>query len=221
MNEVVYKSPLFLGLSKDDVNELFEEVVYQLRSYTPGEIIAFGGEECRSLLIVLNGKVKGEMIDYSGRVLKIEDIHPPMPLAVAFLFGKNNRYPVTISATEVTDLLVFPKESVVWMMQRSELFLTNFLNAVSNRAQFISGKLMFLSFKTLKSKLAHYLLELDRLQNRNGKVVLNKSHEELAELFGVTRPSLSRTVRELHQQGIIQARGRDVCIINSKALLRE
>jgi CRP-like cAMP-binding protein len=159
------------------------------------------------------------MIDYSGRVLKIEDIPPPRPLAVAFLFGKNNRFPVTISATEYTELIVLPRNSVVTLMQSSEKFLTNFLNAVSNRAQFISGKLRFLSFKTLKGKIAHYLMELDNLQKHNGRVVLNKSHEELAELFGVARPSLSRALRELHHQGIIEARGRNVRIINLEALL--
>jgi CRP-like cAMP-binding protein len=141
-------------------------------------------------------------------------------LAVAFLFGKNNRYPVTISATEKTELIVLPKHSVVSLMQISEIFLTNFLNAVSNRAQFISGKLRFLSFKTLKGKFAHYLLELDRLQNNNGKIILTHTQEEMAELFGVARPSLSRTLRDLYHQGVIEANRRNIRIIDRKALLR-
>lgn len=219
MYQLLTKSPLFAGIKEDEIKKLFSRIVYQVRSYAKGEIIASGGEECRSLQIVFTGNVKGEMIDYSGRVLKIEDIPPPRPLAVAFLFGKNNRFPVTISATEYTELIVLPRNSVVTLMQSSEKFLTNFLNAVSNRAQFISGKLRFLSFKTLKGKIAHYLMELDSLQNNNGQVVLNKSHEELAELFGVARPSLSRALRELHHQGIIEARGRNVRIINLEALL--
>jgi hypothetical protein len=32
--------------------------------------------------------VKGEMTDYNGKTIKIEDIEAPRPLAVAFLFGK-------------------------------------------------------------------------------------------------------------------------------------
>lgn len=219
MYQLLTKSPLFAGIKEDEIKKLFSRIVYQVRSYAKGEIIASGGEECRSLQIVFTGNVKGEMIDYSGRVLKIEDIPPPRPLAVAFLFGKNNRFPVTISATEYTELIVLPRNSVVTLMQSSETFLTNFLNVVSNRAQFISGKLRFLSFKTLKGKIAHYLMELDNLQKHNGRVVLNKSHEELAELFGVARPSLSRALRELHHQGIIEARGRNVRIINLEALL--
>lgn len=221
MYQLLSKSPLFAGLREDEIKTLFSGIVYQVRSYSKGEIIASGGDECRSLQIVFKGNVKGEMIDYSGRVLKIEDISPPRPLAVAFLFGKNNRYPVTVSAIEYTELIVIPKPSVVTLMQISEVFLTNFLNAVSNRAQFISGKLRFLSFKTLKGKLAHYLMELDRNQKQNGEIRITRTQEELAELFGVARPSLSRTLRALHHQGIIKANGRTVTILNRNALLED
>ena len=57
-------------------------------------------------MIVFNGVVKGEMVDYAGRVIKIEDIPAPGALASAFMFGSNNRFPVNvicISDTEITD----------------------------------------------------------------------------------------------------------------------
>ncbi|MFO8001466.1 MAG: Crp/Fnr family transcriptional regulator [Marinilabilia sp.] len=221
MYNTLAKSPLFSGLSEAQVQELFSKVVYQVRSYAKGEVIATGGEECRVLQIVLQGSVKGEMIDYSGRVLKIEDIGVPRPLAIAFLFGENNRCPVTISANEYTELLVLGKSSVVTLMQNSEVFLTNFLNAVSNRAQFISSKLRFLSFKTIRGKLAHFLMELDRRQKGNGEVTLDKTQEELADLFGVARPSLSRALRALHHEGIIDAQKQHVMILDKEKLFQE
>jgi CRP-like cAMP-binding protein len=76
-----------------------------------------------------------------------------------------------------------------------------------------------LSFKTLKGKLAHYLMDLDRHQKQTGEILIPRTQEELAELFGVARPSLSRTLRELHHQGIIEANGRKVTIIDRNALL--
>lgn len=221
MEEVLTKSPLFSGLNEDRIQDLFSKVVFQTKKYDKGDLIASGGDECRSLMIVIKGSVKGEMVDYSGRVLKIEDIPAPRPLAVAFLFGQNNRFPVSISATEPTELLIIPKQSVVSLMQTSEMFLTNFLNAVSNRAQFISGKLRFLSFKTLKGKLAHYFMELDGQQKQNGEIQLIKTQEELAELFGVARPSLSRTLRNLHHQGLIEASGRKIRILDRDGLLED
>ncbi len=221
MYNTLARSPLFSGLSEAQVQESFTRVVYQIRSYAKGEVIATAGEECRVLQIVLNGSVKGEMIDYSGRVLKIEDIGVPRSLAIAFLFGKNNQCPVTISANEYTELLVLSKTSVVTLMQNSEVFLTNFLNAVSNRAQFISSKLRFLSFKTIRGKLAHFLMDMDRQQKGSGEVTLDKTQEELADLFGVARPSLSRSLRALHHEGIIDAQKQKVVILDRERLMVE
>jgi len=39
-------------------------------------------------MLVIDGKTKGEMIDYSGRIIKIEDIPAPGALAPGFIFGK-------------------------------------------------------------------------------------------------------------------------------------
>ncbi len=213
-------SPLFAGHKENEIQSLIESAGYQVKEFKRGEIIANEGEQCRSLLMVIHGIVKGEMIDFSGRVLKIEDIAAPRPLATAFLFGKDNRYPVTITATETVGILIFPKSSVLNLMQNSEVFLTNFLNAVCNRAQFISDKLRFLSFKSLKSKIGNYLLELQKEQQEGAEIQLKHTHAQLADLFGVARPSLSRSLRDLHRQGVIEAEGKLVRILNREALLR-
>jgi CRP-like cAMP-binding protein len=168
--------------------------------------------------MVIEGNVRGEMMDATGRVLKIEDIGVPRPLAIAFLFGQNNRYPVTITANENSTLLVLPRASVIKLIQSSEVFLTNFMNVISNRAQFITDKLKFHSFQNLRGKLADYLLEL--ASSKAGVIYLTKTHEELGEMFGVARPSLSRTLRELHNEGLINAEGKRIEIIDRNGLMK-
>lgn len=209
--------PLFAGLPIMEIESLMSGIHYQIKQFYADEVVTHHGDACNSLLIVLEGSVRGEMMDASGRVLKIEDIAAPRPLAVAFLFGHNNRYPVTISANENVGILALPKETVIKLMQASERFLINFMNAVSNRAQFISDRLKFHSFRSLKGKIADYLLEADR--HKSGVVFLTQTHEELADLFGVARPSLSRALRELHHEGLIKAEGKRVEIVNRSGLL--
>ena len=48
------------------------------------------------------------------------------------------------------------------MLQKSEKVLVNFVDIVSSRGQFLSNKIKFLSFTTIKGKLAQYLLDLSR-----------------------------------------------------------
>ena len=209
--------PLFKGLSIDQIESSLGKITYQIKTFSKAQTIVLSGEECRNLYIVMEGSVKGEMNDFSGKVIKIEDIESPRPLAVAFLFGKDNHYPVNIVANCDVKLLVIPKESVLQLLQIDRIFLRNYLNVVSNRAQFLSDKLRFLSFRSLKGKLAHYLLNLSG--GKAIEVVLPKSQEELAEMFGVARPSLGRAIREMHNEGIIKASAKFIQIVDNKAMM--
>ena len=65
--------------------------------------------------------------------------------------------------------------------------------------------------------MAQYLLELSKRQQSN-HIELTASHNELSELFGVARPSLSRTIRELDHQELIKAQGKKISILNKDEL---
>ncbi|HOK85707.1 MAG TPA: Crp/Fnr family transcriptional regulator [Tenuifilum sp.] len=218
MNKVIALSPIFRGLTENEVAHLLNETPHTIRSFSKGQTIAQRTEEVRNLCILVEGSVKGEMVDFSGKILKIEEMHAPMPIAHAFLFGENNRYPVDVIALENCKLLYIPQVEFLGLMQKNVQVLTNYLNSISNRAQFLSNKLWFLSFKTIKEKIAHYLLNLSKSEIRT-TLILPKSHQELAEFFGVTRPALARVFSEMQDEGIIHINRREITILNRNKLL--
>jgi len=217
--EVLARCPLFKGIDYEGISQLLEKIPYQIKKYEKGHMIAQSGDECLSLMIMLKGSVKGEMIDFSGKAIKIEDIDPPKPLAIAFLFGENNTSPVNIVANNSVEIFHLPKKSVIALMQISSVFLNNFMNIISSKTQFLSDKIRFLSFQTIRGKIAHYLLQISGPVN--GEIILPKSQEELANMFGVTRPSLGRALRDLHNEKIIEAKGKSVKIINRDLLIKQ
>ena len=77
--------PVFRGISATDAENLLKQVHFQLRKFLKDEIVVVAGESVANLNIVLSGSVRGEMIDYSGKTIKIEDVEAPKPLAAAFL----------------------------------------------------------------------------------------------------------------------------------------
>jgi len=192
MYQKLSNSPVFKGLEPNKIEDLLKSNHYQIKNVAAEQLIAQRDQECSNMIIVLNGSVRGEMLDYSGKVLKVEDIHAPRPIAAAFLFGQNNRYPVDVVSNEDTTLLVIPKDTILKLLQESDIFLKNYLNAISNRAQFLSQRIWFLSFKTIKEKLAQYILSLSKTESKI--VMLPLTQKELAEYFGVTRPSLARAL---------------------------
>jgi len=216
--EILYGSMSFDGISKTELINIFSEIRYGVKKYNKGDVIVMRDEPCNELRFVLTGSVKGEMLDFSGKVVKIEDIAAPRPLASAFLFGKKLTYPVDIIANEKTQILTIPKQDVFLIMEKNRQFLTNFLNNISNRAQFLTRKLFFLSFKTIREKISNYLREQYRIQ---GNVIkLNVTQEALANLFGVTRPSLSRTLGEMSDEGIIKVSRKEIEIIDKAKLFK-
>ena len=214
--EILCQSPIFRGISPEGLRELFSQIHCQVKTYQKNDLIVVGGEICDRLLIIQEGSVKAEMNDYSGKTIKIEDMSAPWPLATAFLFGKENRFPVTVSATSDVEMVSIPKPEFVKLLQMSSLILNNYLNTISTLAQFLSQKLKFLSFKTIRQKIAHYLLEKagDRLQT----VEVPQSQEQLAEMFGVTRPSLARTLGEMVQEGLIETQRRAIKILDKERM---
>jgi CRP-like cAMP-binding protein len=91
------------------------------------------------------------------------------------------------------------------------------MSIISNRAQFLSNKIKFLSFQSIKGKLALYLLERVKMTGSD-TIILDKSQAQLAELFGVTRPSLGRAVRELHEDMLIEAKAKQIKILDKQRL---
>jgi len=210
------RCPVFKGITEEESRLLLSKIHYQLRKFQKDEVVVWGGEPVNNLLIVLSGSVRGEMIDYSGKTVKIEDIEAPKPLAAAFLFGKENRFPVTVTANNEGRILVIPVPEFLKILQMNTQVLENYLNSISSRAQFLSQKLHFLSFKTIKEKMAHFLLQ--QANDRFHSFELKNTQQQLADLFGVTRPSLARVLSDMQADGLIKIEKRTVTLLNKKAL---
>ena len=159
------------------------------------------------------------MIDYSGRLIKVEDITAPRAIAPLFLFGADNRYPVEVTANEATEIFEIPKESVLKLFRRNERFLENYMNLSANYARTLADKLFFMSFKTIRQKLASYLLRISKQQEGN-PILLDRSQQELADYFGVSRPSLARELAHMQDDGPIRTDRKLVHILRKEDLMQ-
>jgi CRP-like cAMP-binding protein len=209
-------SPLFKDITAENIEAIFKSVPFRVRKYQAGLTIAQSGEPVTALIIVLKGLVKGIMVDYAGRVIKIEDIPAPGALASAFIFGKMNRYPVNVIAVADSELLFIDKSDFLKILMSDDKLLINFLNMISNRSQFLSEKIKFLNFKTIKGKLANLLLQ--KSDKDSNMVNLGMTQNDLADFFGVTRPSIARAIGELEKEKFIEAKGRNIRIIDKEGL---
>ena len=219
MIPVLVNNPLFRGITPERLFADLEEISFHTRSYKKGEILAQQGAVCNRLVILTKGSVRGEMIDYSGRLIKVEDIAAPRAIAPLFLFGEENRYPVEVTANEPTEVIELPKSSVLSLFRKNEQFLEIYMNLSANYARTLSDKLFFMSFKTIRQKLASYLLRLYKQQQQT-HITLDRSQQELSDYFGVSRPSLARELAHMQEDGLLIADRKHITILQKEELVR-
>ena len=213
---ILSSSPLFKGLDVNAIELLLAGIPHRIKRFKSGTLVSQSGDPVNSLMIVVSGIVKGEMTDYAGRVIKIEDIPAPGALASAFMFGNNNRFPVNVICVSDTEILIIEKTDFLKLLMNNDMILVNFLNMISNRSQFLSEKIKFLNFRTIKGKLAQYILQ--KAGTEKSIIYLEVTQNDLADFFGVARPSVARALGELETEGLIEAKGKSIRLINRRGL---
>lgn len=214
--DILSRSPLFKGLPPLKIEELLKKVPHRFIRHKKGDVIALRGDPCERLLVLVTGSVRGEMADMNGKTIEVERIPAPRPLAPAFIFGNNNFYPVDVTAERDVTLLSIPKSSLLSLNRLNMEILRNYLDLLSNRTHFLTERLFFMSLKTIRQKFAQYIVNL--LKPGESKVTLPRSHQELSDFFGVSRPSLARVIRELEEEHLIQHNRREIFVMDLEKL---
>ena len=208
--------PLFTEIDMTEQEAFLTRLVSNKNIYEKGQTVARQGDEIKHLYLLVKGTVRTEMITQEGNLLEIEFINAVRPLAPAFMFAQNNRFPVDVITIDECHFLLIPKD--VWLseMMRNETLLTNFLRLNSNMTVFLSQKLQMISIKSLKGKLSLFILEHTTEEKKS--FTLKRNRTQLAEYFGVQRPSLARTISELVEKKIIAIDKREVTVLKRDEL---
>lgn len=214
----IAKTNLFSGLTESEIEEILTGIQVSESSFPKGAILAMQDEPCNRLIFLVKGSVKAEMSDPSGKIVKVEDIEAPNPLAPLFLFGKDSRFPVQVTTRENVTALVIPKNSVLKMLRMNEQLLQNYLDISAFYASALSKKLHLMSFRTIRQKIILYLLNLP--EQKPNCVELDRTQNALAEYFGVSRPALARELRNMQDDGLIELDRKYVSFCNKQKLVQ-
>lgn len=210
--------PLFLGLSESEIAELIDRAVFEVLELQKGEYVVRQGDTVHSLYILIEGLVRTEMVTKDGNILEIEFIEPVRPLAPAFLVATENNFPVDVITMQKSTFYIIPK--MMWMkeMMMNEMLMSNFMKLNSNMTVFLSKKVQMMSIKTLKGKLSLYILE--NTTPNNNSFTLSRTQTQLAEYFGVQRPSLARTLGDMIREELISLYKKELTVLNRNGLER-
>ncbi|MDI3535450.1 MAG: family transcriptional regulator, dissimilatory nitrate respiration regulator [Thermosediminibacterales bacterium] len=136
-------------------------------------------------------------------------------------FSSQFQWPSTIQAQESCKAFFLGREKIVGECKKMcpwhRMLIQNMLRIISERALILNKKIEYLSIKSLRGKISAYLLEQYK-NARNTTFTLPLNRNELAEFLNVSRPSMSREICRMRDEGIIDFHLSTVRIIDVEAL---
>lgn len=205
------KVSLFKGLNPDKIAKCLTEADFKIKEYKKNEIVFFRGDILKKIIIIVKGTARGEMQKFNGDTIVINQMKAGEVLASAFLFGKNNVFPVDLIALENSEFLFLDKEKYLDLIQSDKRLLLNFIREISNKSQYLSKRIWFnFTHKTIEEKVLSYIKE----NAQDDKIKFLPNISALAKKFEVTRPALSREISSLCKRKILKKIENNVYIIN-------
>jgi CRP-like cAMP-binding protein len=203
------ENTIFEGLTREQIADILPCVAATVKTYGNEECVLDRGEPVRELGVVLNGALKvlgenpggnyGATASIGKNGLFGED-------AVFATGGGPSRRVVADRDTRVLylsgDFFLSPCAKDCDRREAHRGVVKNILRLLSDRAVMLGKKVLYLTAPDLKTKIAMYLCELYEL---SGSFTFNMplNRDRLAEFFAVKRPSLSRELINLKNQGVI------------------
>ena len=193
--------PLFSACTDEELQELLQSP-HRREEYKTGYLVVSAGESCRSLMLLTQGVVETRMGGANGREVVIEQLKSPTILAPAFLFAEDNTIPVEVTMHTDGTVWYINREAFFQFMTRHPHVLRAFLQTLSARSRFLSSKVKGFAVKGLRDRV------LDHIRQHGAITSVAKT----AEVLGVARPSLSRVISELFDDGLLSREGNDIVL---------
>ncbi len=154
-------------------------------------------------------------MSHDGREKVLHFVQPRETFAEAAFFG-DGRYPAEARAMESGEVLYLPREGFLELMGRNPGFALNLVVSLSLMLRRFARQIEELSFADVTSRLASFLIR--RADEKSTSyagityVDLGIKKVELASRLGTASETISRTLRKLKDEGIIEVQGNRVVI---------
>ena len=213
------KIPLLAELGPEVLARLAERI--QLREVRRREVVYLPGDPGNSMFIVNGGRIKISKVTRDGKALTLNYCGPSEVFGETCLIegGPREEMAEAMENSMITELERSDVERLLQSHAQLGYQLTRILAA---RRRELENKLETLVFRDVTSKLAELLLSLaDEYgveDSRGTMVALKITHQELANLIGSTRETVSLTLSQFKRKNLICTEGRKVIISDAESL---
>ncbi len=189
------------------------------KKHSKKELLFSAGEEARGFFYVLSGEIRVFRMDEKGREIEVVRLQPGDFFGEAAVFAAG-RFPAFAETTKDSEVLYFERDAFFRKLEKSPGLSRFFLGLLARKCLILNERIEALGLRTVRQRLAQYLLS--HCSGDKGCVVdLKIKKADLARLLGTASETLSRNLRDMKQDGLIDVRGRSIRVKNCQGLREE
>ena len=206
--------PLFESLDDAEIDALSDLTF--TRTFAKEAVIILAEEEGDTLFIIKSGQVKVSIVSEEGREVILSLLGSGAVFGeLSLLDGKPRS--ANVVATEDTELVMLRRSDFVQLIYKTPQIATALLAELASRLRKTDRQIEGLALLDVTSRISETLLQLASEQGsetEEGVVISNRpTHQELANMSGTTRETVSRVLKRLESQGYIISKGRKLVIL--------
>ena len=168
---------------------------------------------------VQTGEIRVYKMDEQGREVEVVRLGPGDFLGEAIVFA-SPAYPVFAQAVKDSDVLFFAKSKINQELARNPEIAMYFVGLLARKCVVLSNKIESLGLRTVRQRLIRYLLS--RCSGEQKCLVeLKVKKGELAKILGTISETLSRNLKHMQEEGLIDVEGNKITVLDCTALREE
>ena len=189
------------------------------KKYSHGALICNQGEKPETIFVLLCGRVAIVRNLSSGKKNILYEVEENTIFGEHYFFGNYNKYWYDIEAITDVEVLQIPWQFFYCFCNDActhhAQLIKNMLEILSEKEWLAIKKLDVVNHSSLQEKIFTWLL--DNMDDY-GVVRLKMKREEMASFFGVARPSLSRTLMRLQEEGLIEVEKHKIKVVDREKM---
>ncbi|MBQ6621400.1 MAG: Crp/Fnr family transcriptional regulator [Mogibacterium sp.] len=211
---ILKDKPLFRGIPEEGIRHCITCSGAECMQYEKNEMIFTEGDTPLRLPVLVSGSVRLGRNSFDGRRSILADYDAPGEVfGYELLFLENHHYGIFAQAQARTRILHMPKKFLTQSCERNcgyhSQLISNMMLIMAEKSYGLNSRLEIMSCTTLRQKIAKMLL-LNCGSEMTAPLVMGR--EEMADFLAVTRPSLSRELMRMQEEGLILIDGRRIRI---------
>ena len=205
----IMRSPLFKGLTEDEIFSVLSCFDAHTRSYEKGSFIYRRGDVVTALGIVESGSIHVLEEDFWGNRNIVNNVVAGQLFAETYACIKDQSLHIDVLAVEATVVLFVDVQRVLTVCSSACEFHTrlarNLVFILAQKNLFVTEKLGLLTKRTLRHKILAYL-SAEEAKCGSPEFDIPFNRQELADFLAVDRSALSKELGNLSKAGIVSFR---------------